>query len=125
MSLALLLADIPPRVMEYLRARPSLASRLLAFSGMAYSVTVTEGPQCESGAGDGPRLMLCLCPKLFSDTGGAGVFGLAETSAILVKRGAGVLTSEAMRKRRGFQLGFVDHLTSRLPSDGAALPKGT
>lgn len=101
-----ILVDITPKLMCYLKINQHKAISNIIMGGPMYSIFLFINQF--------QKLSLVVNPKLFSDIGGAGLFGFDGISVVNIERGIGQLNEKQINNRDRFQKEFSSIVNNNL-----------
>ena len=105
LEMARTLRPVSRLVSEINKRHPEWAVYHVVAKSLPYTVSIAPEYPIGAGVTDNP-LYLNLSLRLFSDVGGAGLFGCLNTSAVKLKRGDGVFSELELKRRWDFQKEF-------------------
>ena len=87
------LKDASERLLNAANRHHKLASHLTVSNGIAYTFSLSSAETITSNGQS--AICMSISPRLFSDVGGAGLFGCRSIHAVMINRGEGIFGIEA------------------------------
>jgi len=116
-ELAACLRNAPERLLRNSRRHQSLSVHTVVLNGLAYTLSLTSSRplarQCSEY-----MLQLTITVRMFTDIGGASLFGLDGVSVINLERGVGEFSQGEVAQRHAFQEGFLAVVRKEFPREG-------
>jgi hypothetical protein len=86
----------------------------IILNGLAYTLSIMPSKPIVPGLTNNPLLMT-VSVRLFSDIGGASLFGCEGVSALNIERGYGTFSSSDVEQRQAFQRSFLEMVRDEIP----------
>ncbi|MDK8182742.1 hypothetical protein [Paenibacillus sp. UMB4589-SE434] len=110
------LKDASEQLLRARKRHQELSSYMTTSNGIAY--TLSMFPENRINYKSVTALWINICPRLFSDVGGAGLFGCCLVNSVMIQRGEGIFNEKQMQKRWNFQADLRNHMQQQITNYG-------